>query len=55
MAVSRQQAFLVSLASGIVIGLIYYGIQTILRMASPIVVGLLVFIVGYLGMRGWKI
>ena len=53
--ISRQHAFLAALASGVVIGLLYWGIQTVLRMASPIVVGLLVFIIGYLGMRGWKI
>lgn len=53
--VSRKIALFGALTSGIVIAILYWIIQHFLRLASPWMVGLIVFVVAYLGMRGWKI
>lgn len=53
--ITRKQALMASVISGVLIGILYFILQQFLNAIPAWIVGLVVFIIAYLGMRGWKI
>ena len=53
--VSTKLAIKTSFISALIIGAAYWGLQLIITNVSAWMVGLIVFILVFLGMKGWKL